>query len=84
MVDIKGAKIMCDLDISPEKEQAFQMNDNNFLIYSTNDEDVSLSCNSIAREIRKHHKGILVYKIPTVCALKLETIYFMFTLCLES
>ena len=86
MVDIKGAKTLCDLDIIPEREQVLQMNDNNFLIYSTYDEDVSLNCNSIASEFRKPHKGISAYKIPTVCALILEntTIYVTFTLCLES
>ena len=43
MEDIKWAKALCDLDIIPEREEVLQLNDNNFLIYSTHDQDVSLS-----------------------------------------
>lgn len=86
MEDIKGAKALCDLDIIPEREQVLQLNDNNFLIYSIHDQDVSLSCPNIPNEIRKLHEGISVYKIPNTCALKLEntTVYSTFTLRLES
>ena len=86
MKDIKTAKVWCDLDIIPEREHALQLNDNNFLIYSTNDEDVSLNCNSIPNEIKKLHKEISEYKVPTKGALNLEntTISSTFTLQLES
>ena len=86
MEDIQGAKALCDLDIIPEREQVLQLNDNNFLIYSTRDQDVSMSCPNIPNEIRKLHEGISVYKIPNTCALKLEntTVYSAFTLRLES
>ena len=58
--DIKGAKAQCDLGIIPEREQVLQLNDNNFLIYSIHNQDVSLSCLNILNEILKLYDGIFV------------------------
>ena len=85
MEDIKNAKDLCDLDIIPEREQVLPLKENNYLIYSTHDQDMALRFPNIPNEIKKLHEGISEYKVPTTCVLKLEnSIFSTFPCRLES